>query len=360
MADKDTRDVPVTRSGSVLYLDGSPWRAVGPNVYWLGLDENVIPPAGEPFYAPLNASYPTRERVTEMMAVSEAAFDAIDWAVYQARMYGLRLMVPLTDNFDYYHGGKYDFLRWNGFNLSRARDERNPAVQNFYTNSKVVAAFKEYISILLTHINPLTNLTYAEDPTIFAYETGNELCGPVWKDQDVPVEWIQEIGRHVKKLAPQKLFVDGTYGVNKSHLVIDEVDIYSNHYYPISINVLRQDLALVRSANKSYFAGEYGWNRASSTTDDDLASWFREIERSPAIMGDAFWSLFGRDSPGACHKFVEHADGFTMQYGNPAHEVRIQLVRQHFVKMSQGISIGAHAALPAVPCLAALAPAPDS
>jgi hypothetical protein len=49
-----------------------------------------------------------------------------------------------------------------------------------------------------------------------------------------------------------------------------------------------------------------------------------------------------------------------MQYGNPAHEARIQLVRQHFVKMSQGTTIGADAALPAVPCLAALAPAPDS
>jgi len=271
----DTRDLPVTRSGSVLHLDGKPWRAVGPNVYWLGLDENVIPPADEPFYAPTNASYPTRERTTEIMAVvramggtmirshtlgvstgnplslmpaagkvNEEAFSAIDWAVYQARQYGLRLMIPLTDNFDYYHGGKYDFLRWSGFDLNRARDEKNPMVQNFYTNFKVVGAFKEYIHILLTHVNPFTNLTYAEDPTIFAYETGNELCGPVWKDQDVPAEWVREIALHVKHLAPQKLFVDGTYGVNRSHLEIDEVDIYSNHFYPISISLLRQDLTL--------------------------------------------------------------------------------------------------------------------
>jgi len=271
----DIRDVPVTRNGSILYLDGKPWRAVGPNVYWLGLDENVTPPAGEAFYQPKKASYPTRERITEVMAVvkamggttirshtlgvstgnplslmptggkvNEEAFLAIDWAVYQARMYGLRLMVPLTDNFDYYHGGKYDFLRWNGFDLNRARDEKNPAVQNFYTNAKVVGAFKDYIRILLTHVNPLTNLTYADDPTIFAYETGNELCGPVWKDQDVPVPWVREIGQFVKQLAPKKLFVDGTYGVNRSHLAIEEVDIYSNHYYPISINLLKQDLAL--------------------------------------------------------------------------------------------------------------------
>ncbi|KAK5657077.1 hypothetical protein OQA88_3605 [Cercophora sp. LCS_1] len=414
----DIRDLPVVRNGSTLLLNNTPWKAVGPNIYWLGLDENVVPPAGEPYYAPTKASYPHKGRVTEAMAVVKAmggtmirahtlgvstgnplslmpsggkinpqAFDAIDWAVWQARQYGLRLMIPLTDNFDYYHGGKYDFLRWNGFNLNRARDEKNPAVQNFYTNPKVVGSFKEYIRVLLTHVNPLTNLTYAQDPTIFAYETGNELCGPVWKDQDVPVEWITDIGRLIKELAPQKLFVDGTYGVNKSHLAIAEVDIYSNHYYPISINQLKQDVALVATANKTYYAGEYAWNRPSSTADGDLVSWFREIENSGVVVGDSFWSLFGRAVPdcdvSTCptgwggaepplppalreesrfdipQKFVDHNDGLTMQYGNPAHEAQIKLVRQHFIKMSQGVSIGAAAELPHVPCLAALAPPPE-
>ena len=126
----DLRDLPITRTGSALYLNGTRWRAVGPNVYWLGLDENVIPPAGEPFYAPFNASYPTRGRITEVMAVCRAlgatmirahtlgvstgnplslwpaarsrndkAFEIIDFAVAAARERGIRLMVPLTDNY---------------------------------------------------------------------------------------------------------------------------------------------------------------------------------------------------------------------------------------------------------------------
>jgi hypothetical protein len=127
-----TRDVDQTilRNGSVLTLNGTPWKAVGANVYWLGLDENVVPPAGEPYYAPSHASYPTKGRITEAMAmvkalggtmirahtlgvstgnalsvmptlgeINEQAFDSIDWAVYQARQYGLRLLVPLTDNY---------------------------------------------------------------------------------------------------------------------------------------------------------------------------------------------------------------------------------------------------------------------
>ena len=81
----------------------------------------------------------------------------------------------------------------------------------FYTNKTIVQDFKNYIEHLITHKNPYTGLTYGEDPTIFAYETGNELGGPIFGelevviartrladsnvsgDQDVPVTWTTEI-----------------------------------------------------------------------------------------------------------------------------------------------------------------------
>lgn len=31
--------------------------------------------------------------------VNEEAFESVDWAVAQARAYGIRLLVPLTDNY---------------------------------------------------------------------------------------------------------------------------------------------------------------------------------------------------------------------------------------------------------------------
>lgn len=145
---------------------------------------------------------------------------------------------------DYYHGGKYNFLRWAGFNLTQTADSSNPLVQQFYTNATIVASFKEYIHTLLAHVNPYTNLTYAADPTIFAYESGNELGGPVFGDMDVPVEWLQNIASYVKELAPEKLFVDGTYGVNRSHLGVDGVDILSDHFYPVNITKLKGDIDL--------------------------------------------------------------------------------------------------------------------
>ena len=121
------RNAYITRSGSELLLAGKRYTASGANVYWLGLDENVQPAAGQPFYAPYNASYPTKGRTTEIMntlqvlgghtirsqtlgvsvgnplsvmpelgKVNEQAFESIDWAVYQARQHGIRLFAPLV------------------------------------------------------------------------------------------------------------------------------------------------------------------------------------------------------------------------------------------------------------------------
>ncbi|KAI0404279.1 glycoside hydrolase superfamily [Xylaria palmicola] len=379
---KSTQLSAVVRKGSNLLVDGKKWKAVGPNVYWLGLDENVTPRDGEPYDAPTKSSYPTKERVTEVMAVvnalggtmirahtlgvstgnplsiwpkqgvvNEEAFDIIDWAVYQAGLYGVRLLVPLVDNYDYYHGGKYNFLRWAGFDLTQTKDSNNPEIQQFYTNTTIIATFKDYIKTLLTHKNKYNNLTYAADPTIFAYESGNELLGPVWGDMDCPAEWVADIAKYVKSLAPHKLFFDGTYGINKTHLGIKEVDVFSDHFYPTDTKKLQAGIKAVEGAGKVYFAGEYDWVGASG--GDSLESFFQMIEDSPAVGGDTFWSLFGRNGPD-CSTFVGHGDGFTLQYGNPTNtdstNSRIQLIRQHFIAMSQDKQISAKEPLPPVSC----------
>lgn len=364
------RNSYVVRKGTELQLGGKHWTSSGANVYWLGLDQNVIPPAGQPFYAPLNASYPTKGRTTEIMntlvtmgahtirsqtlgvsvgnplslepaldVFNDAAFDSIDWAVYQAREHGLRIFAPLIDNYDYYHGGKFDFLRFRGINISSTASPISPLVMQFYTNRTIVNDFKNYIYHLLTHVNQYTGLSYAEDPTIFAYETGNELGGPVFGDEDVPVEWTNEICSYIKQLGPQKLCIDGTYGVNKTHLGIASVDIYSDHFYPLNLTKLEDDIALVESADKVYIAGEYDWTGNDPTPS--LQSFYDIIEArqnmsSPVIAGDLFWSLFMHDVPD-CEIFVNHTDGYTLQYGNPlntAHNnTQISTIRQHFFKM---------------------------
>jgi len=137
----------------------------------------------------------------------------------------------------------------------------------FYTNREIINDFKDYIKTLLTHVNRYTGLSYAQDPTIFAYETGNELGGPIFGDMNVPVEWTNEIASCIKELAPLKLVVDGTYGINKTHLNIATIDIFSDHFYPMNNTKLTNDIALVGSVDRVYFAAEYAWTEADPRGD---------------------------------------------------------------------------------------------
>ncbi|KAG0707071.1 glycoside hydrolase [Suillus ampliporus] len=357
-----TQNAGVTRSGSSLMLDGERWTASGGNVYWLGLDENVIPPA---------ASYPTFGRITEIMntlqimgaralrghtlgisvgnplsvmptlgVVNEQAFDTIDWVIYEAGKHGLRIFAPLIDNYDYYHGGKFTFLRWAGFNLTGS-DSTNPET--------IIDDFKNYIKVILTRTNQFTGLTYAEDPTIFAYETGNELGGPNFGDMWVPNEWTEQISSYIKELAPNKLVIDGTYGVNATHLSIPTIDIFSDHFYPPNIAQLEIDISLIQSVHKVYIAGEYDWT-GNNPSASPLPEFFSSIEASPVVGGDYFWSLFMHDVPD-CMIYVNHTDGETLQYGNPENTVQnntqISEIRQHLFRM-QGQNVSSY--LPPVPC----------
>lgn len=133
------RDTPITRINSSLYLGNTPWTASGVNIYWLGLDENVLPPAGEPYDAATKSSYPTKARITEIFdtmvmmgartvrsqtmgvsvgnplsviprlgVVNQRAFESMDWAVSEARRTGIRIFAPLVS---------LSCLLWRGFGV---------------------------------------------------------------------------------------------------------------------------------------------------------------------------------------------------------------------------------------------------
>src|SRR5690349_2973555 len=139
----------VTRSGLQLQLNGQAFRFAGANMYWLGLDENVG-----------GLDYPTHFRVDDAFATAEAmsatvvrahtlgisvgcplcvepslgvfvALAHIDYAIKSARDHHIHLIIPLTDNYRYYHGGKHTFTDWR--HLSNE--------DLFYSNPTVISDF---------------------------------------------------------------------------------------------------------------------------------------------------------------------------------------------------------------------------
>jgi len=330
----------VTRNGGQLYLDGSPFRYSGCNIYWLGLDENVG-----------GVAYPTQFRVDDVFATAlelgtnvvrghtlgvstgnsksvepnlnvfnRTALQFIDYAVSVASKVGIRLVVPLTDNYHYYHGGKHDFTDWRKLDESR-----------FYTDATVIADFKNYIRELLTHSNQYTGVVYSEDPTVLAWETGNEISPPA--------SWTQQIADYIKSIDKNHLVMDGRYGVDQNAVTIPSVDLYSDHFYPMDPNRVISGATLCKNNNKVYTVGEYGWASGSN-----LQQFLSTIETQP-VAGDTFWSLFPHAD---INGFVQHSDGFTLHYpgDSPAMRADAQMIRNHAYKM-RGITVPEHMLPPA-------------
>ncbi|KQM13958.1 hypothetical protein ASF83_14095 [Plantibacter sp. Leaf171] len=330
----------VERDGSRLVLDGETFRFSGPNIYWLGLDENVG-----------GVDYPTAFRIadtldaaarmgstvvrTHMMTstgqdganplaimpslgqMNEEAFATIDFAVAYAGKLGIRLVLPLTDEWEYYHGGHRDFT--TPFGLTSA---------DFYTDERPIAAYQAYVDGILQRTNALTGVPYIEDPTIMAWELGNELEG-------MTAPWIDRQVAFIKERAPQQLVAAGRrFDIDPDTLSAPELDIVDVHYYPPTAARVSADAATVTAAGKVYLAGEYASTAASPALLEPLVA-------DPNVTGMLFWSLFGNNDRGG---LVPHDDGFTIHAPGvtDAERARVSAITAY------AAAIGAVPAAPAV------------
>ena len=331
-------DTFVKRNGSQLVLKGASFRFSGANIYWLGLDENVG-----------GVDYPTHFRVDDALATAqlmgatvvrahtlgisvgcslciepsqdsfnEVALQHVDYAIMSAKQHGLRLIIPLVDNFHYFHGGKSVFTKWNGL-----KDENQ-----FYSNPAVIGAFEDYIAHILNRVNSYTGVAYKNDPTILGWETGNGLLAPS--------TWVETIAASIKSIDSNHLVIDGNSGQSygssmfASDLQLPDVDIYSGQYYPLNISALNTQAGEAQRANKVFIAEEYAWNNYRG--GDSLKEFLGDIEVNYAVAGDMFWSLFGHsDSFG----YVQHNDGYTLHYpgDTPDMRLRVQELRAHAYAM---------------------------
>ncbi|MET3807807.1 hypothetical protein ABIB25_004834 [Nakamurella sp. UYEF19] len=323
----------VTRSGSRLLLNGSTFRFAGANEYYLGLDDNIRDAGGNP-------TYPTKARIDDALSSAVAtgatvirshtlgisvgcpvcleptpgvfddkALASADYAIYRAARLGLKLMIPLTDQWRFYHGGESTFTGWAGYpnstdqNANAANNSaQRQAESYFYTDPSVVSAFRVYVGHLLNHVNPYTGLAYKNDPTIMAWETGNE----IWTAQP---SWTQSLASFIKHtVGAKQLVADGSAasGMSVADAAVDapDVDILGGHFYPVDTAWMQRDAATAAAHQKAYVVGEFDWTDASAT-----AALIATVQADPNIAGDLYWTLMPHLENGSPEP---HDDGFTM------------------------------------------------
>ena len=211
-----------TRRGE-FHLDGEPWRWGGTNCYYLHAQSHYMVDSmlndakamsmqvvrawafNDGLGDPDHALQPTP------MTYNEAHFDSLDYAVYKAGQLGIRLVLPLVNNWPDY-GGMQQYVTWY---LGLPDDSYGAAVNHdkFYTDPQIKRAYLAYATHVINRRNRYTGLRYREDPTIMTWELANEPRNRSDKTGKQLLTWADQMSRAIKRLAPHQLVSVGDEGL---------------------------------------------------------------------------------------------------------------------------------------------------
>ena len=245
--------------------------------------------------------------------------EGLDYVLAKAGQLGLKVVLVLTNNWHEF-GGMDQYLAWYGLS----------AHTDFYRDPRVRQTYKEWLWHLTTRINGLTNRAYRDDPTIFAWELGNEPRAGAGTPNSVLSRWAREMSGYLKSIDQNHLvavgdegFLDGTsehwtYRANngvdhRALTALPGIDYGTFHMYPEAWGTgfgwserwIDDHLGVARELGKPTVLEEYGLKvtrdslgRVSDGLPARLASYSAWNERVLAHGGNAamFWLLAGRDT----------------------------------------------------------------
>jgi hypothetical protein len=220
-----------------------------------------------------------------------ASFEPIDYFLSQCPARGIKVIFPLVDNYQYFSNGKFWYCSQNGVTPDSTATQ-------FFTNTTIVNSFKAHISAVLNHVNVYTGIAYKNDPSILAWETGNELTVYPTAWDTTYVNWTDDIAAYIKTTCgAQQLVMDGHADLdNTSAYDLSHVDIYTGHWYTggsAAPNQVPQFAETIHSRGKAFVVGEYTWtdkdqNGSATFTIDSM---LKNIEGCQFVDGDCFWEL---------------------------------------------------------------------
>jgi mannan endo-1,4-beta-mannosidase len=219
---------------------------------------------------------------------NEDPFRTLDLVLKTANETGVRLIIPLVDNWVWW-GGRGEYAGFRG---------KKP--DDFWTDPQVIADFKETIRFVLSRKNTLTGVKYSDDKAILAWETGNEL--------ESPPAWTKEIAGYIKSLDKNHPVIDGFHNsvLREESLAMPEVDIVTTHHYPSFgmsfAKTIRENCAKAKG-RKPYFVGEFGF------VDLPAMKAALDAVQEAGASGALLWSLRPRNRDGGFYWHSEPLGG---------------------------------------------------
>jgi hypothetical protein len=231
---------------------------------------------------------------------NEEAFRALDKVLEVANREGVRVIIPLVDNWKWW-GGAEQYAEYRG----------KPA-EAFWSDLEIISDFRKTVNYVLNRRNSYTGTLYKDDKAILAWETGNEIYSPY--------SWTRQIAAYIKSLDANHLLWDGYYLGNKEvepeALDDPNIDIVSSHHYPGPNKGATEMAADIRrfhqqiAGKKVYLVGEFGFVPVAGVEK------LLETVISEGLSGAMIWSLRYHNRDGG---FYWHSEPASASVYNPYH-----------------------------------------
>ncbi|KAG8893560.1 hypothetical protein FRC00_010355, partial [Tulasnella sp. 408] len=237
--------------------------------------------------------------------IQTAALQKFDQIIASAKAKGLRLIVPLTNNWS-------DF---GGMDVYVKQILNSNNHDYFYSNSQVVNAYKNYVNTFVTR--------YKNEPGILAWELANEprcigstgtMSGTC--TTATITSWINTMSAYIKSIDSNHLVAIGDEGFGLSggdsndaygsvsglnfatNLAISTVDFGTVHLYPIPWSAsdsttwgntwITNHANVQKSVNKPTILEEYGVTGSTSSQVSVYTSWLNTVVSS-GMTGSLIW-----------------------------------------------------------------------
>jgi len=352
----------VTRSGNQFMLQGQPYHYAGFNNYYMmvfAADPGLKPYVDEVLeegaglgltvlrtWAFNDGAGQWNALQTAPGVYQEYVFEGLDYVLDKADSLGIRLILPLVNNWDDY-GGMNQYVAWSP--TASAHDE-------FYTDANCRKYYRDHLSMVLNRVNSINGRLYREDPTIFAWELANEPRCHSDSSGDTLQAWVEEMSAYIKNIDSLHMVTTGSEGyygpTGPAHNPMgwmggtgvdyirnhqpSTIDFCCVHVYPdhwgtsytqsmgwVSDHIIDTDALL----GKPLVLEEFGMQQPLATRDLYFQGWYDQLYASAAtggsVGGSNFWILYHDDYP--------DYDGFGIY--DPAHTSTLAIISTEAARM---------------------------
>jgi mannan endo-1,4-beta-mannosidase len=330
----------VGRADGALLLNGiTPYRATGTNLYYLQQLLSYAQQEQDP-----QALEAVREVMDDLVCLSlpvariwgfndskdtssirrspgegfrEEGLRGLDQAVWEAKRRGIRLILPLVNNWGEY-GGLPAYAAWAAKLYGSPVDR-----DDFFRDAQMQQWWKDYAFMLVNRVNSFTGIRYRDEPAILAWEIGNELrCSSCAGTTRLP-DTIATLATFLKEIAPNQLVADGGdgfdddpspyAGLTNYYAVrgddgcsfsklsrIDALDMLSYHFYPRNYGFstprdaelwIDRHQALAMVTGKIAYLGECGFAAPDVERAQNYDDWLRHLFALSGGQLGLFWQL---------------------------------------------------------------------